>query len=127
MKNKGLILTIVILAVLIGLAVFLAKTPGKPGKLDEFAQCLGDKGAIFYGTFWCPNCNDQKAMFGRSAKLLPYVECSTPDSKGQTSECREKGIEAYPTWEFEEGEITQGVTSLEVLAERTGCVLPESN
>ena len=48
------------------------------GQLDDFAQCLTDKEAVFYGAFWCPHCQAQKRMFGNSVKLLPYVECSTP-------------------------------------------------
>ena len=34
-----------------------------PGKYDGFAQCLKDKGATFYGAFWCPHCKAQKALF----------------------------------------------------------------
>ncbi|MEK7133297.1 MAG: hypothetical protein AAB771_01260, partial [Patescibacteria group bacterium] len=58
------------LAVAIGI-YFLVSANSKPGKLDEFTQCLKDKGAVFYGAFWCPHCQNQKAMFGKSAKLLP--------------------------------------------------------
>jgi thiol-disulfide isomerase/thioredoxin len=99
-----------------------------PGKLDQFAQCLKDKGATFYGAFWCPHCKAQKAMFGSSAKLLPYVECSTPDGNSQTQICIDKKIESYPTWELADGtrlptESGSGV-SLKTLAEKTGCVLP---
>lgn len=89
--------------------------------LDGFAQCLEERGAVLYGTFWCPHCNDQKKMFGKSKKHLPYVECSTPDRKGQTPICQEKGVSGYPTWEFADGDRQTRVMSLEELAEKTGC------
>ena len=97
----------------------------QPGTLDEFARCLKDKGATFYGAFWCPHCQNQKAMFGKSAKLLPYIECSTPDGKSQLSICKEKKIEGYPTWEFVDGLRESGEVSLNRLSEKTGCPLPQ--
>ncbi|MBI4128907.1 MAG: hypothetical protein HY460_02540 [Parcubacteria group bacterium] len=95
-----------------------------PGRLDQFAQCLRDRGATFYGTFWCPHCQNQKELFGRSVKLLPYVECSTPDGRSQTQTCTDKNITGYPTWEFFDRSRLTGEISLERLSERTGCALP---
>ena len=71
-----------------------------PGKYDGLAQALTDKGAHFYGAFWCPHCKAEKALFGSSVHLLPYVECSTPAANDQTQICKDKKIESYPTWEF---------------------------
>jgi hypothetical protein len=96
----------------------------QPGELDGFAQCLEEKGAIFYGAFWCPHCQNQKAMFGRSARLLPYVECSTADGKGQLPVCTQRGVESYPTWVFADGTRESGEVSLPRLAEKTSCALP---
>lgn len=96
----------------------------QPGQYDEFARCLTDKGVVFYGAFWCPHCQNQKAMFGRSAKKLPYVECSLPSGQGQTSTCIEEGIESYPTWEFTDGSRETGELTLQYLSEKTGCELP---
>ena len=95
------------------------------GKYDTFAQCLKDKGASFYGAFWCPHCQAQKKLFGKSVKLLPYVECSTPDANGQTQICIDKKISGYPTWEFADGTRLNGEIPLEQLAEKTSCILPE--
>src|SRR3989344_2470389 len=95
-----------------------------PGKYDTFAQCLSDKGATFYGAFWCPHCQAQKKLFGNSARLLPYVECSTLDGKGQVQACTEKGVASYPTWEFADGSRLTGEISLEELAKKTSCALP---
>lgn len=96
----------------------------KAGELDQFAMCLEEKGAKFYGAYWCPHCNSQKKMFGSSAKLLPYVECSTLDGKGQTQECTDKNITGYPTWEFADGSRLSGEIPLITLAVKTSCTLP---
>mgnify|MGYP001619355939 FL=1 len=120
-------LGLLILLVLIGGVYWLVKTPGRAGKLDTFATCIKDSGALFYGAFWCPHCQNQKAMFGSSAKLLPYVECSTPDGNGQLPECRDAGVTGYPTWKFPDGTIKTGEVSLETLSELTQCKIPEQN
>lgn len=111
----------------VGLAVARSGSENEvagPGKLDQFATCLGEKGATFYGAFWCPHCNAQKKMFGTSKKLLPYVECSTPDGNSQTQICIDKKIDGYPTWEFADGSRLNGEIPLTQLAEKTECVLP---
>ena len=96
----------------------------QPGKHDALATCLKDQGALFYGAFWCPHCQQQKAMFGKSEKLLPYVECSEPSGQGQLQVCTDAGIESYPTWILADGTRLNGTQSLETLAERTSCELP---
>jgi len=96
------------------------------GKYDTFATCLKDKGTTFYGAFWCPHCQAEKKLFGSSVKLLPYVECSTPDGSGQTQVCIDKGIKGYPTWEFADGSRLNGEIPLEQLAEKTSCTLPDA-
>lgn len=130
--NSNTIITLIIILVLGGLFTFIilsdkSSTSNVPdGKYDQFAQCLKDEGAIFYGAFWCPHCRDQKAIFGKSAvKVLPYVECSTPDGSAQTEQCKQDGITGYPTWKFIDGEIIKGNMSLLELSEKTSCVLPE--
>lgn len=126
MKKGMLVFWVVILvliAVALGMAFFVK--PG-PSNLDPFAQCLKDKGAIFYGAFWCPHCQNTKRLFGSSEKLLPYVECSTPDGKAQLQACVDKKIESYPTWEFADGSRLTGERTLQELAEKTGCSLPQA-
>ncbi len=114
------------MAIIFAAAVGLwAYAGSRPGELDGFSQCLKDKSAVFYGAFWCPHCQNQKKMFGKSEKFLPYVECSTPDGRGQKEICKEKNIDGYPTWEFSDGGRLGGEVSLEKLSEKTGCALPE--
>lgn len=129
---KNTLYIIIALLVLSGI-VWLIVTPGKsgaPSKLDTFAQCIKQSGATFYGAFWCPHCQAQKAMFGNSVKYLPYVECSNPDGQTQTQVCINAGIISYPTWEFPQpGTSTpkrvEGVIELADLASSTSCVLPQ--
>jgi len=113
---------IIIIALVIGYAVYESQ---QPGQYDELAQCINDSGATFYGAFWCPHCQSQRAMFGKSEALLPYVECSTPDRQSQLPVCNEAGVQTYPTWEFAGGERLEGVQQIETLAAQAGCALPQ--
>ncbi|OGG89109.1 hypothetical protein A2592_03205 [Candidatus Kaiserbacteria bacterium RIFOXYD1_FULL_42_15] len=124
--KKSIILMMVAVVVMAGvLAIWkIQSKPSAPLPVDTFAQCLKDKGATFYGAYWCPHCQSQKALFGKSAKLLPYVECSTPDGQSQTQVCIDKKITGYPTWEFADGSREGGELSFAKLAEKTGCVAP---
>jgi hypothetical protein len=114
---------------LIGGSQYLTKKANAvpEGKYTEFAQCLTSKGAKFHGAFWCPHCQEQKALFGDAADSLPYVECSTPDRQNQTQACIDAGIKSYPTWVFADGSRLSGLNSLEKLAEVTTCTLPADN
>ena|SRR3989344_1792338 len=114
--------SIVIVAVaIIGMGILIFWEDGQPGKYDEFASCLKEKGAIFYGAFWCPHCQSQKKIFGNSADNLNYVECSTPDGNGQLQVCKDAKIDGYPTWVFADGSRKTGELSFAELAEKTGC------
>ena len=96
-----IIIIIVIIIIVAGLGVITNKAQG-PGKYDAFAKALTSGGAEFYGAFWCPHCQTQKAEFGTSKKYLPYIECSNSD-QSVTQVCRDKKIESYPTWIFKNG------------------------
>jgi len=119
---------VLLVLVLVAGLVFVRNSTEQTSKvtaLDPFIGCLAEKGATFYGAFWCPHCQAQKALLENSAKIADvYVECSTPDMKGQTQVCIEKGVTGYPTWDFADGSRANGEQTLEELAEKTGCVLP---
>ncbi|MFA6586073.1 MAG: hypothetical protein WCS86_02840 [Candidatus Paceibacterota bacterium] len=128
MNNKNIFISVIIILVLGTIGAVLLRSssgPSVPGKYDTFAQCLKDKGAVFYGAFWCTHCQAEKKLFGTSEKLLPYVECSTPDGQGQTQICKDKKIEGYPTWEFSDESRLNGEVPLDQLATKTSCVLPQ--
>ena len=119
---------IIFLAVLLFLAIiasqwYFSHQSTTEGNYDTFAQCLTDKGAKFYGTFWCPHCKEQKKLFGSSLKFVPYIECSTPDGNNQLDVCKEAGVDGYPTWVFADGVQVSGTQTLEFLSEKTGCPL----
>lgn len=107
------------------LIAFLVHEGKKPGPYDQFAQCLKDSGTKFYGAWWCPHCQRTKALFGRSAKKLPYVECQTPDQK-QTQACIDAKIEGYPTWTFPDGSRLSGELSLQTIAQKSSCSITPS-
>lgn len=114
----GIIISIIV--VIAGALVINAKTPGK---YDDFAQCITDSGAKFYGAYWCPHCQTQKQMFGKSAKKLPYVECAKNQSE-QTQVCIDQNVQSYPTWEFSDGSRVTGEQTFDELAAKTSCVAP---
>lgn len=134
MNNIKIFVSVIVILVLGVITTVIFRSSGTsvttgPGKYDAFATCLKDKGATFYGAFWCPHCQAQKKLFGSSAKLLPYVECSTADGSGQLQICKDENIASYPTWKLKDGttipnENGAGIT-LETLAAKTSCELPQ--
>ncbi len=103
MKSKFIIFVVIAVLFVIALGVFTNKSgTTAPNKYDDFAKALTTRGAQFYGAFWCPHCQDQKALFGSAKQYLPYIECSKPDQT-PTQVCLDKKIESYPTWMFANG------------------------
>ena len=102
-----------------------SSTKVSQGKIDEFAKCITDKGAVMYGAFWCPHCANTKKMFGSSIQYIKYVECDPRGDNEQAELCIEKDIRAYDTWEFADGSRLISEPTFEQLSEKTGCVLPE--
>ena len=94
----------------------------EPASLEDFAKCLTDSGAKFYGTFWCSWCNKQKEDFKEAAQYLPYIECSDQETREMLPVCQEAGVASFPTWEFN-GEKSSGYKTFEKLAELSGCSL----
>jgi len=123
MSTKTIIGSLVIVIVLL-FGWYYYNEAVTPGQYDEFAQCLADKGVKYFGAFWCPNCQEQNKLFGKSKKFVPYTECSTPNGQNQLQVCIDADIKAYPTWEFSDGSRQVGVLSLEELSEETDCELP---
>ncbi len=140
MNDKNIIAGVLVLMIAIGAILYaisgntVAPT-GASSKLTQeasstvpasgpnlaLAQCLKDKGVVFYGAFWCPHCKQQKELFADAVPALPYVECSTPDGNDQTQICKDKGIHSYPTWKFPAGGELTGVQQLATLAASSSC------
>lgn len=92
-----------------------AAGPEKP-YLKALAIHLRESGARFYGAYWCPSCQKQKALFEASASRLPYVEC-TPNGRNGVKNfaCVANKIDDYPTWIID-GRRHTGVLPVDELA-----------
>jgi uncharacterized membrane protein len=106
-------------AVIAGVYTLSSPPPQASPYASGLARHLAQSGAVMYGAYWCPHCQEQKAMFGSAARLLPYVECDPGGADSQASRCQARGIRVYPTWEFH-GQLVEGVLSLDELAKRSG-------
>jgi hypothetical protein len=93
----------------------------KDGTTAKLAKCLTQKGVRMYGAYWCPHCQDQKAMFGDAFKFLKYFECDPQGPESQTARCTEDKIESYPTWYFPASGYDPGIKELEKIASLSGC------
>jgi hypothetical protein len=110
--------------VAIGLVAFAATKGTAPSSYDDFARCITQNSVKMYGTWWCGHCRGQKDMFGSSFQYINYVECSDIPSRDMKQECKDVGVEGYPTWQFADGSLAPGEQSLETLSQRSGCELP---
>ncbi|HVI08962.1 MAG TPA: hypothetical protein VND65_11800 [Candidatus Binatia bacterium] len=93
-------------------------------KYDGFAQCLASKQVKMYGLYWCPHCAEQKEMFGRSFRYVPYVECAIKGSHELTQACQAAGVKLFPAWQFGSAPPISAVFPLYELSDKTGCSLP---
>jgi uncharacterized membrane protein len=76
-------------------------------QLRALAVHLSEIDAKFYGAYWCPSCQEQKAVFEASANRLPYVECSSGGrGSALTAPCVKENIRNYPTWIIGEKRLT---------------------
>ncbi len=110
------------LITIIFLFFILIVSCNKDGKYDDFAKCLTEKGVKMYGAVWCPHCQNEKEMFGKSWQYMNYVECAAPNG-GQAQACAQAGIELYPTWEFPNNEKIAEEFTIEQLSQKTGCAV----
>jgi uncharacterized membrane protein len=90
-------------------------------QVRALAEHLADKDVVFYGASWCPHCQEQKRLFGASAKRLPYVECNLAGPNApQASACSAAGVDTYPTWVINGRRFVGQVLTLAELADATG-------
>jgi len=83
------------------------------------AKHLRVRGAVMYGSYKCPHCNAQKALFGDASKYVVYVECDPAGKDAKPAICFSRGIVHYPTWEIN-GRFYEGAKSLQELAQLSG-------
>jgi hypothetical protein len=89
-------------------------------KLDEFSQCLEEKGFLIYGANWCGYTKQVAELFGGFSYISQgiYVECTE-----ESALCNSEGIQGYPTIKVN-GNAYQGARTLEAFAQATGCTAP---
>jgi glutaredoxin len=110
---------LIALGLLIGL--WLWQSPqDSAGNLDEFAQCLSQKGVVMYGLESCSHCQNQKKLFGSSFQYVNYIEC-----RAEPGRCLENEIQQVPAWVFPDGKKLEGEQSLEKLSQASGCRLAD--
>jgi hypothetical protein len=125
MPSKKHILLLVLLAVIFLLAlIFLLWPKGTVSKskndVKAFSLCLQEKGAIMYGSDTCPECLNQKKVFGDAFENIDYRNCDF-----QKNECEKLGITSYPVWKNGD-KVLPGFQSFSNLAQFSGCSLPTS-
>ena len=97
----------------------------KVSTLDDFAKCVSSKGLRMYGAWWCPHCADQKELFGYSFQYVTYTECGIENQPhSENEQCKQAGIQHFPTWQFADGSRKEGELQLSELSQRSGCKLP---
>jgi len=118
MKKDEKIFLIVSLIILIAIVLWLLiEYNTAKANYDNFAKCLAERGAVMYGTEWCPHCKEQKSLFGSSFQYVNYIDCDKYKQK-----CEDAGIEGYPTWIIN-NESYPGAQSLQTMSSLTSCPL----
>jgi hypothetical protein len=95
------------------------RPPADKAYAEGLARHLTATRAVFYGTYWCRFCEEQKRLFGPAARYLPYVECDPRGPGAQPEVCLRARVRAYPTWDIG-GRRFEGVISLGDLARLSG-------
>lgn len=79
----------------------------------SLATCLDEKGAEFYGTKFCAECEKQVKEFGRAFEKIKYIDCG-----------REKefcpNIKEIPAW-YIGGKFEYGFKTIDELQELSHC------
>ena len=118
---------LIILAISLIILAGCSSSPYTDEQRTALANCLADKGVTESGAFWCPNCHEQKKLFGDAFKILEergaYIECDARGDNAQPERCIENDIQGYPTWDFPDESRLVGIVQLETLAGKTGCPL----
>lgn len=92
--------------------------------LRNLASHLERRGVKFYGAYWCPHCQQQKALFAAAARRLPYVECSPHGPQApQATACLAENVKNYPTW-VADGWRYERILSVAELAKLSGFAPP---
>lgn len=121
LNKKFLLIVAISLFFIIGLLFFNGRKNSNEYTLKDFNQCLADNGIVIYGSEWCPACNLLVETLGGYEKVgAVYVECIKEQERCQ----RETKTDYIPEIQIN-GEVYEGLKSLNSLAEMTGCKIPD--
>ncbi|MGV8162151.1 MAG: hypothetical protein ACP5N2_02325 [Candidatus Nanoarchaeia archaeon] len=109
--KKNLIIGLLIVIIVFASIYFFSWLNKQPGKYDDFAKCLTEKGFIVAGTDWCPSCQTQKEYFSR--KSFEYINYKNCDENKLW--CTANGITGYPTWILPDQNKLPGVKKISEL------------
>ena len=113
-KKHYLLMGALLISLALGFLLYNYLT--SPGKYDNLAKCLSEKGFAMAGTDWCSNCKKQKNIFGKSFKYVNYQNCDT-----NKEWCESKGVERYPTWILPDGTRIEGTQDAQDLSRLSRC------
>ena len=116
--QRKVFITMFLLIFVIGFFYFFtdwfSKTTGysiNENEADKLAECLARKNISLYGFKDCKSCEKQKDLFGRSIRIIDYVEC--PDDR-----C--SGISIFPAWKVND-QIVYGIKNFNELRNLSMC------
>ncbi|MFC1742111.1 hypothetical protein ACFL3V_06255 [Nanoarchaeota archaeon] len=116
----------ILAGMMVVVSLFLIGCGGGPAKdYNGFAECLTGAGVVMYGSELCPHCMNVKKDFGNAFKHITYVECNANMPGGDPEKCAEEGVQYLPTFKFGDGQKLVGELEFSLLAQKTGCELPE--
>jgi len=93
---------------------YAVAAPASEERMEAFATCVYESGATLYLSDSCPECEEQKALFGENFDAIKTVLCE--------GNCDRSDVTKFPTWIINGGKY-EGKVSLEELSELTGCKL----
>lgn len=120
-KRTKVILTfaaaVLLVAFLYSFSDWFSKTTGYLIEEDpnsDLAKCLSEKGVKLYGSKKCPDCREQKKIFGDKAfQYINYIECST-----SPIDCN--NIRSVPAWKIK-NDFYYGIKTLDELRYLAQC------
>lgn len=96
---------------------------------SEFAQCLNEKGVVYYKSVRCSTCRRQEALLGPAYSKLNSVECHPEGENPRVELCLDKKISKTPTFLIEQNGLeikrAEGLQQIKDLASFAGCAVPE--
>ncbi len=140
MNKKTLIITIIAVALIIGLVAFYeapkednqantnnsqetnTQEENSESNFSKLIGCLAENDVVIYAAEWCPHCSDLVESLGGYENVEPiYVECSSEGTEEDQQRCQEESKTKYVPEIQIEGEVYEGNRNPESLADKVGC------